>query len=85
MGLTAKIHSKTLQIIVSREQLVNLAHNGAITFPLQDVTNREFGTVHMSLSSTARRAIFEHLDIPCPGALIADSEQEIKLTGKGKI
>lgn len=57
----AVIHSKTLQIIISKEDLVNLAHTGKATVQVTDVTRREFGECDIQLSDLARRACLEHL------------------------
>lgn len=66
MTRTAKIHSKTLQLIVSREDFVLLAKDGRIRIPVQDLAGAQFGIADIAIEPLTRAAMLEHLDLPYP-------------------
>ncbi len=66
MTLVAKIHSKTLQIAVSREDFVNLAHTGTVDMEVLDLSGIELGKCQLQVSDFTRAAMLEHVGQPYP-------------------
>jgi hypothetical protein len=66
MPQTAIIVNKGIQIILSREEAVNLAQTGSAVVPVKDPSGKRFGEASVVITALCQAAILEHLDLPIP-------------------
>lgn len=83
MPATATIVNKGIQVILSREEAINLAHTGNAVIIVKDAARQPFGEVRMRISPLVQAAILEHVDLPVPSAIMNAANLERGLPIKG--
>lgn len=82
MPATATIVNKGIQVILSREEAVNLAQTGNAEVTVKDVARKPFGTVRVRVSPLVQAAILEHIDLPVPQSIMEAANAERGFLGK---